>query len=364
MGQMKGAGLRIIDTASLPTSPISPKKKKIIMMAILSGLGLGLVIAFFLEYIDDSIKTKEDIERFLGLPVLGLISQVGPFNVPVTAIKRSENETSSDIGKNVTSRYGEHNDHNKSDKGIIDMLSHSLIYSPNGSSKTQSVENYWNLAMSIKYVNMDKPSKTILVTSVIPGERKTTTSSNLAIVKARSGMKVLLIDSDLRRPMLHRIFQQNRKPGLADLLTIDDFTSKKISESLNQDYIRPTVVENLYLLPCGLNMPNSDALLSSDRMRELMQDLKEKFDLIIIDSAPLLVVAGVVALCKESDGVLLAMYAGRTKRKLAIHGKEVLDSVNARIIGVALTGVDLVRQYGYHYRHYYNDYYQNKDDND
>lgn len=363
MEQMKGAGLRVVDYAGMPRAPISPKKKMIVTGAIVLGLSFGLIIAFFLEYIDDTIKTKDDVERFLELPVLGIISQVGPFKVSPNAIKKRENPSLSFSKNGELAKQKDENIRHKPNKEILSLLSHSLIYSSNGTTKMPSVENYWNLAMSIKYVNMDNPIKTMLVTSVIPGERKTTTASNLAIVKARSGMKVLLIDSDLRRPMLHRIFQQNRKPGLTDLLIFDESTNDETFDSLFNDCIRPTVIENLYLLTCGSSISNSDALLSSDKMKDLLENLKDKFDLIIIDSAPLLVVAGVVALSKESDGVLLVMYAGKTRRDLAIHGKEILDSVNAKILGVALTGVDLTRQYGYYYRRYYNYYYHSKDDN-
>jgi len=368
MEQMKGAGLKIMDKAYLPTSPVAPKKGMIITLAVLAGLFSGVMLSLFLEYISDTIKTKEDIERFLELPVLGTITQIGPFNVPVSAARRREPPAiiagNRDNLTDMTKKQVKHETRHKSDKEILNMLSHSLVYAPNGNSKSPAVENYWNLAMSIKYANMDNPLKSILVTSSIPGERKTTTAGNLAIVKARLGMKVLLIDADLRRPMLHRIFQQNRKPGLSDLLTVDDATNGKTFDFVTHDSIRPTVLENLYLLPCGSSVPNSDALLSSDRMRELLDALKEKFDLVIIDSAPLLVVASVVALSKEVDGVLLSMYAGKTRRKLVNHGKEILESVNAKIIGSVLTGVDFARQYGYYYRRYYKYYYQHKDDNE
>jgi protein-tyrosine kinase len=249
-------------------------------------------------------------------------------------------------------------------KMFIDMLSHSLIYAANGKPKSPAIENYWNLAMSIKYANLDKKLKSMLVTSAVPGERKTTTASNLAIVKAKAGIKVLLIDSDLRRPMLHRIFQQNRKTGLSDLLVIDDTVDYNTFDFESHGSIRPTVLDNLFLLPCGSSVPNSDALLSSDRMRELLRALEEKFDLIIIDSAPLLIVSSVVALSKEVDGVLLVIQSGKSKRKVVGNGKEVLESVDATIIGTVLTGVDLIRQYGYYYRRYYNYYYQSKDENE
>jgi capsular exopolysaccharide synthesis family protein len=243
-------------------------------------------------------------------------------------------------------------------------LSHSLIYAANGKPKSPAIENYWNLAMSIKYANLDKQLKSLLITSSVPGERKTTTASNLAIVKAKAGEKVLLIDSDLRRPMIHRIFQQNRKNGLSDLLVIDDTVDYNTFDFENHGSIRPTILENLFLLPCGSSVPNSDALLSSDRMRDLLRALEGKFDLVIIDSAPLLIVSSVVALSKEVDGVLLVMQAGKSKRKLVNNGKEILEGVGAKIIGTVLTGVDLVRQYGYYYRRYYNYYYQNKDEKD
>jgi len=370
--QMKGAGLKILDKADLPRYPVAPNKKMIISFSVIAGLFFGIMFALFLEYISDSIKTKEDIERFLELPVLGMITPLGPFNVPANAIRKRENPTLIMESKKATTKatttvnniQERHEPRRKSNKDILNMLSHCLIYSDNGNTKSPAVENYWNLAMSIKYVNTDKQLKSILVTSAVPGERKTTTASNLAIVKAKAGIKVLLIDADLRRPMLHRIFQQNRKSGLSDLLTIDDAVDYNTFDFENHESIRPTVQENLFLLPCGSSVSNSDTLLSSDRMRELLRALEKRFDLIIIDSAPLLIVSSVIALSKEVDGVLLAIQSGKSKRKIVINVKEVLESVNARIIGTVLTDVDIVRQYGYYYRRYYNYYYQDKDGNE
>lgn len=361
MQQMKGSGLKIIDKAYLPSAPIAPKKKLILIGAGVFGLFFSLMVTLFLDYMSDTIRTKEDIERYLELPVLGLISQIGPFSVPINATKRKSSTALVPESSSIDNIH-ERKTRQKPNKEILELLSHSLIYAPNGSTKTPAIESYWNLAMSIKYTNMDNPIKSILVTSSIPGERKTTTAANLAIVNARLGTKVLLIDADLKRPMLHRIFQQNRRPGLSDLITIDDNSNGAAFDYVAHGSIRPTVIENLYLLPCGSNMPNADALLNSGRIENLIDAFKEKFDLIIIDSPPILVVASVVALCKEVDGVLFVMKSGRTKRKMALNSKEILDSIEAKIMGTVLTGVNYNIQYGYYYRRYYGYYYNQKDD--
>ncbi|MGB9595595.1 MAG: GumC family protein [Candidatus Poribacteria bacterium] len=363
MQQMKSAGLKIVDNAYLPTKPVAPRKKLIMVSAGVLGLFFGLMISLFIDYVSDVLRTKEDIERHIELPVLGVISNVGPFKVPESITKRKTGKTllpekSSDIIENSQ----KHKDRQKPSKEILDLLSHSLIFAPNGNTKTPSVESYWNLAMSIKYANLDNPYKSILITSSVPSERKTTTASNLAIVNAKLGAKVLLIDADFKRPMLHRIFQQSRRPGLSDILTIDDMTNGKTFDYVAHGSIRSTVIENLYLLPVGSSVPNSDALVSSERLENLIKSLKEKFDLIIVDSAPMLIIASVTALCKEVDGVLLVIKSGKTKRKMALASKEILNNIDAKIIGTVLTGVDYNIQYGYYYRRYYNYYYHQKDD--
>ena len=365
MQQMKGSGLKIVDSAYLPTSPIAPKKKLIMIGAGVMGLFVGLMISLFVDYISDIIRTKEDVERHIELPVVGMISNIGPFNIPESAAKRRTSTLLiSEKGTEANVNSKKHKDSQKPSKEILNLLSHSLIYAPNGNAKTPDIESYWNLAMSIKYANLDNPYKSIVVTSSVPGERKTTTASNLAIVNARLGSKVLLIDADFKRPMIHRIFQQSRRPGLSDLLTIDDTTNGKTFDYVSHGSIRPTVIENLYLLPSGSNVPNSDALFNSDRLENLINAFKEKFDLVIIDSAPILIISSVTAICKGTDGVLFVIRSGKTKRKMALTSKEILNNIDAKIIGTVLTGVDYNVQYGYYYRRYYNYYYHQKDNED
>ena len=257
------------------------------------------------------------------------------------------------------------------------MLSHSLLYA---ARRAPVIENYRNLAANIRYVDVDNPMKSLLVTSAAPTEGKTITASNLAIVMAQSGKKVLLIDADLRRPRMHRIFQIDRTPGLTDLLvdeadhvgggeheqSIESGSEENHSPITNHqnDFIQPTTVENLFLLPCGAHVSNPGMLFPSERMHNLIESLAEQFDLIIFDSPPLLSAADAVALATEVDGTLMVIYSGKTKRKISLQGKETLENVNAKIIGTVLNNVDYAKQYGsyYYYYYYYRSYYYGSDE--
>ena len=424
--QMKTSGLQIINEADLPKVPISPKKKQALVIGFVFGLSLGIMVAFFLEYLDDSIKRKEDVERFLELPVMGTIPQIEPFDLPESALDRrgqpeGERHSERSLSRPVAENGGENSSlplttyapkdvKNSSEsidtvgqpeigmrsrskhrrgyrKRMQQMLSHSLLYAGRRDPVT---ENYRNLAANIRYVNVDNPIKTLLVTSSAPSEGKTITSSNLAIVMAQSGKKVLLIDADLRRPRVHRIFQQDRKPGLADLL-VDETDFVDEGNSRGEDYspsevenigapydgdelfymtspengfIRPTTVENLFLLPCGVHVSNPGMLLQSERMHKLIELMIAEFDLIIIDSPPILSAADAVVLSTEVDGTLMVIQSGKTKRTMSIQGKETLEDVNAKVIGAVLNNVDYAKQYGsyYYYYYYYRSYYYGSDD--
>jgi Mrp family chromosome partitioning ATPase len=288
-------------------------------------------------------------------------------------------------------------------KRMQSLLRHSLLYA---NLKNPVIENYRNLAANIRYSNADNPIKSILMTSSAPGEGKTITASNLAIIMAQSGKKVLLVDADLRRPKIHRIFQINREPGLADLLmdegdfveeidnifnvgtTIscrqyqqnDNSPSKmesyfnntkafyigeewdsSVTISLN-GFIRSTKMENLFLLPCGAHFSNPGVLFTSERIHHLIKRLSEHFDLVIFDSPPLLSTADAVDLSTEVNATLMVISSGKTKRKMGIQGKEMLENVNANVMGTVLNNVDYAKQYGScYYYYYYSSYYYSSD---
>jgi len=351
MEQMKVAGLKIIDPAPLPKSPISPKVNQSIALSALLGLFLGVGIVFFLHYIDDSINTEEDAQRYINLPVLGTIPKIAPYAVPESAVNWRSNKPND----NESSKSKNQNSSKNHKKEMQSLLGHSLLYASKNSHKNSAKESYRNLAVNVQFASIDKPLKTLLVTSSIPGEGKTTTSSNLAIVMARPDNKVLLVDADIRRPRVHRILQQDRLPGLTDLLALDT----EISGDVISNHIHPTDINNLYILPCGSHISNTESLFASQKMQAILDALKQGFDMIIIDSPPILSVADSVALSNKVDGVLLVTFSGKTNGKVANQAVDALGRANANIIGTLVTDVDYAKHYGYYryYRYYYHYYH-------
>ena len=380
--QMKTSELEIIDKASLPESPIKPREKLTLLLAGILGVMLGLGAAFFLEYLDDSIKLKEDVERFLKLPIMGTIPAYEPFKVLEMALSKREHKAltnagnpdsknENDNGKNPTNAAGRirKRKHRKGyQKKIQKLLSHSILYADEKGS-SHVLENYQTLSTNIKYANIDEPVKSILVTSAGPGDGKTSIVNNLGITMAKSGMKVLIIDVDLRRPRQHRIFQQDRVPGITDFLTqkVEPADSQQlaIDELSETGLIRPTSVDNLYLLPAGSHVSNPGMLITSEKIRELIRDLAGQYDMILVDSPPLLSVADPVILSNEIESTLLVIKSGETKQEMAVQAKESLERVDAQILGIVLNDIDYSKQYGsyYYYRHYYGyHYYQESRD--
>jgi len=366
--QMKTAGLSFIDRATLPTAPISPKVKRTLIFGFILGLALGIGMAFFLEYLDDSIKRKEDVERFLQLSVMGTIPTLGPFDVPEEVLSQREHSQHANPSQNhvrssreanqpkviVRRRTRQRRGHRKRLKSL---LSRTILYAE---SKSPALENYRTLNANIKYSNIDNPSKSLLITSPAPREGKTATASNLAITMAQSGVRVLLIDADLRRPRLHRIFLQDKSPGLTDFLVEE----VEPNHSQLESFIHPTEVENLFLLPSGSHISNPGLLLSSEKMGKLIKELtQQQYDMLIFDSPPLVSVADAVMLSTEIDATLLVIHSGKTKRQIAEQGKELLENVDANIIGAVLNNIDYSKQYGsyYYYYYYYRHYYYSSD---
>jgi tyrosine-protein kinase Etk/Wzc len=313
--------VRIIDRAKPPKHPIKPKKKVNIIISIIMGLGLGLGITSIREYLDTSLKSIEDVER-MGFPVLGSI----PFITPQR------------INKHINGRD------NESLKIESRLITHFAPKSPIS-------EAYRTLRTNIQYSIADYPIKTVLVTSSGPGEGKSTSVSNLAITFAQMGAKTLLIDTDLRRPVLHSIFGHSKNEGLTNVL---------VGRSSIEEAVKETKMENLHLLTSGTLPPNPSELLNSSAMERFLEESKSQFDILLFDTPPVIAVTDAAVLSTKIDGVVLVIRSGEADRDALIRSHTLLEKVKAKFLGVLVNGVNVNMMYGSYY-YYYQQYYTSGD---
>ncbi|MDZ5470436.1 polysaccharide biosynthesis tyrosine autokinase [Bacillus sp. 31A1R] len=319
---MKIDNVSILAKAKLNESevPVSPKPTINLIIAIFIGFILGLLFVLIMDFFDNTLKESKDIERYLGFPVLG-------------SVKNIINDTDKNAGKN------------KNDKGrfvgrISKIKNEAQLYAHNN-PKDAATEQYRLIRTNILFSSVDNDIKTIMVTSPEPSDGKSTTASNLAIVFAQMGKKVLLVDTDLRRPSQHYGYKRNNFQGLTSVFT------KKVP--LN-DVIKKTHIPNLELLTSGRTPPNPSELLNSKAMERVLEQLKSMFDYIIFDTPPILAVTDSQILANKTDGVILVISSGKTKREIALKSKELLEKANPRILGVVINGGDSdVEQYNYYY---------------
>ena len=310
---LKTNNIYILDPAQTPDIAIKPNPLIVCALAMVVGFMLGFGLAFILDMLDASIKTPEDIEERLRLPYLGVIPRIQPSDKELV-------------------------------KGPIELYIHSKPKSP-------IAERCRAIRTSLMFMSPDKPLRRILVTSGEPQEGKSTTAVNLAITMAQSGQRVLLVDTDMRRPRIHKIFK---------LATTAGFSSLVAGESKDIDgLVRATEVPNLFVMPCGPIPPNPAELLHSDRCRVVVKDLGDRFDRVIFDSPPLGLLTDAAILSSLCDGVVLVAKSGKTSRELLGRARKLLTDLKANILGVVINDLDLLnRAYGYRYYHYrYGQYY-------
>jgi tyrosine-protein kinase Etk/Wzc len=322
VGQL--GNVRIIDPAKPPKYPAKPNKILNFLLAIFMGLGLGVGITLFLDFMDNSIRGIEELER-LNLPVLGSIP----------AIRGEENSPEKRRNGKVKAKKLEHN------QIEARLITH---FAP----KSRIAEAYRALRTSIQYSKVDKPLKSILLTSPGTGEGKSTCVTNLAITMAQQGSKVLLVDADLRRPILHSLFKMDNKKGLSNRL---------VGRISTDEAVHTTGVENLYLMPCGTIPPNPSELLGSKAMKSLIDELSLQFDMILFDSPPTAAVTDAVVLSSMVEGVVLLVKVGQSHRKVALRSYALLKNVNSQVLGVLLNCVQVDRLNGadYYYQYHYYD---------
>ena len=321
---LRSSNIHVVDRARPPLAPIRPKKTTNIMIGLVVGMVLGAVLALFNEYLDNSVKVPEDVENLVNLPVLGIIPAVSSVN-----------------------------------GGGARRTLPGLTGTPQQSSELATIsqpqsvvsEAYRALRTSILLSTSKQPPQTILVSSGQPREGKTTTALNLAITLAQRGDRVVLIDTDLRRPRVHRAFGLTNDRGLSSYLA---------GNSPLDELPRPIrQIPNLFVITSGPTPPNPAELLSSEPIEGLFHELRRQFDFIVMDSPPAITVADSMILAAHADGVMLVVHGAVTTRETLKHTTKLMHSVNARMIGVVLNNVDIRSvDYKYYYTHYYGDYYR------
>lgn len=291
--------LSVLEPAEPANAPFSPNLPLNVGLAIVIGVILATAVAFLIEYLDDTLKHKEDITRILDTSTLGEI-------------------------------------------GVVRARNDKLVTA--AEPRSANAEAYRMLRSNISFSSVDKPIKTILITSASPSEGKSITAANLAVTMAQAGYRTILLDCDLRKPTQHKLFGLSNDAGLTNCL---------LSHANLSTFIRPTRAENLRLLTTGPLPPNPAELLGSRSMSELLTLLQKDADIIVVDSPPVLAVTDSAILSHMSDGVLLVVDSGQTRRDSAVRAKEALEKAGARMLGVVLNRISV----GGGYYSYNNKYY-------
>ncbi|NIA29104.1 MAG: polysaccharide biosynthesis tyrosine autokinase [Actinobacteria bacterium] len=325
VGQL--GNVRIIDYGKAPKFPIKPKKKMNLLLGILIGLGLGVGIAFLMDYIDNSVRSVEDVES-LGLPLVATI----PF------IKLEQ--TNGTIRKHITIDDPEVADINER------LVTHLKPKSPVS-------EAYRTLRTNILFSAPDKPKKVVVVTSSGPKEGKSTSVSNLAITFAQMGTRTLLVDADLRRSVIHKLFGLDKRLGLTNILV----GRSTLSEAVQ----RVEDLPHLDVLTSGIIPPNPAELLGSETMKRFIEEAREKYEIILLDAPPVIAVTDPSVLAPLVDGVVLVIRSAKAQRDAVMHAVEQLRRVKAPLMGALLNSIQASNVYGSYYYYYHYHYYYGAD---
>jgi succinoglycan biosynthesis transport protein ExoP len=306
-GELKTSNIRVIDAAETPRRPARPNARNNLLIALFGGTTLALVLTFFFEYLDDRIKTPEEIKAHLGLSFIGLVPALF-------------------------------------EKDLHDPLMSNAV-------PANFAEAFRAIRSNVLFSSADEGSKVLVVTSSAPGEGKTLVASNLAVALAQANQRVLIVDADMRKPRVHGVFQQTQEPGLSNVLV----GNAKASEA-----VRNTKVAGLWAMPAGVLPPNPSELLGSKRFKEFVGTLGQHFDWVIIDSPPIMAVTDSSIVAHVATGVVFVIGSDMTSRHTAQRSLEQLQNANAKVIGAILNRVDL-KHHAYYYSQYYKkayaDYY-------
>jgi succinoglycan biosynthesis transport protein ExoP len=331
-GGMEPNNISLIDPASVPLGPFKPNLKKNAALAGILGLMVGIGIAFLLTFLDNTVRTPEDLEKLVAVPSLGLI----PFEKDDSKKKKKQPVPVIDPSENPRmARY----------EPMLEFRGHF-------ERRSDIAEAFRSVRTSLMFSSPEGMPKVIQLVSTVPSEGKSTVATNLALVMADNGAKVLLVDGDLRRNRLHKVFGVPSTPGLSDVIV----------SGFEFGFAKETGIRNLAFLPAGISPPNPAELLGSKGMREFLKKASDFYDHIILDSAPLLGLADAVVLSTIVDGVVYVVHSGMVNKDNLREGVKRLRYVNAPLLGAVLNFVDMdSKDYGY-YGEYYYGYSSNTED--
>lgn len=341
LGGLETSNISIIDQGEVPARPISPKKGLNLFLAIIFGVLGGVGLCFVLEYMDNSVKGPEDVEKLAGLPSMGVIP-----HVPIGEGKKQ---------KKIQLASGLEYSDDKQAKSHQDIRQFELIN--HHFPKISVAEDYRTVRTSILLSFADNPPRSILVTSALPKEGKSVTVANLAIAFAQLGERILVVDTDLRKPRLHQIFEIERQEGLSNFLT---------GNLAMRDAIQKTHIENIYLMPSGPIPPNPSELLNSKKMNHLMTEIREGFDYIFFDTPPVLAVIDALIVSSLTDATMFIIKAGDTARKPFLNALGELRKAKANIMGVLFNELKIKKgdlSFMDYYSYYRYGYYGDGDEN-
>ncbi len=324
----------VVKPAVVPAEPFNiPSKLMIVITGIVMGLIIGIVFAFLAEVFDTSMGTIEDVEELLNVPVLGVIPQLGS---DAKGKKRSDGLPEKDRSQ--------------------DLVTH---YEP----KSMGAEAFRALRTNLQFLRLEMKGKLFLITSSFVQEGKTLNVVNLALSMAQAGNKVLLVDADLRKPLVHRIFGLSREPGITDYV-LGNYHWREVTNSISDvmlgdfgidDILQTPGMDNMNFVTAGTKPPNPTEILSSSRFKEFLTEAGREYDFVFVDAPPILPVADATEIAPLMDGVFLVYTVGKIGRGVLKRAKSTLDNVDARVLGVILNNVkpEAGPEYFRYHSHYY-----------
>ncbi|MFM2293844.1 MAG: Tyrosine-protein kinase YwqD, partial [Verrucomicrobiota bacterium] len=299
--------VEITDPAQPGKTPVKPNKMLNITIGVIIGLGIGIGLAFFIEYLDTSVKTIDDVERALQSPVLGVIPQ-------------------------------------------------NVGYLINEGAESPHAEAYRVLRTNLLFSRKDETLNTLAVVSAGAGEGKSTTIFNLATTFAQNGQRVIIVDSDLRRPSLHKILRVANNIGLTNYL---------LKQNTLEEVIQTTPVPTLDFMASGKLPSSSMGILSSSAMRDLIRDLKTRYDFVFFDSPPIMGVSDASILASEMDMIIQVIQYRRYPQPMNIRAKQLIEKVGGNLMGIVLNNINMAQDESYYYYSgYYHEYYSKNEDDE